>query len=175
MTYLFTVEDMFQLDKRGLVLAYGIPHSSTTTVTKGDSLLLRKPDQTTLDTHLLDIPMIRYRPDVKAEDKATPIMIGKGITKEDIPLGTEVFLLSNQSNETKTLNLRVINLSEPEGTLQSNVKKIEAIISTMKDVTTNKPIEAHAKGGYNISISVNSTSIEPIIEALSEDGYKPVI
>jgi len=99
MTYLFTVKDTFQIEGKGLILAHGLPGSSTIQVTKGDALLLRKPDLTTLDTNIKEIAMIRYLPDVKPEDKATPIMINKGITKDEIPIGTEVFLINNQLNE----------------------------------------------------------------------------
>ncbi|MBK1854755.1 hypothetical protein JO972_07280 [Verrucomicrobiaceae bacterium 5K15] len=98
MTYLFTVEDTFQIDDRGLILGRGLPRQSTIEIAKSSPLILRRPDLSTIEATVLEIAMIRYQPDVKPEDKTTPIMINKGFTKTDVPIGTEVFL-ANQTTD----------------------------------------------------------------------------
>ena len=92
MDYLFTVDDTFQIEDRGIILGYGLPVTSDVTIIRGNSLILRRPDLSTVKATLAEIPMIRYRPDVAPEDRTTPIMLNKDISKSDVPIGTEVFL-----------------------------------------------------------------------------------
>ncbi len=92
MDYLFTVDDTFQIEDRGLILGHGLPQTSEITLFRGNYLILRRPDLSIVKAILAEIPMIRYRPDVAPEDRTTPIMLNKGISKSDVPIGTEVFL-----------------------------------------------------------------------------------
>lgn len=94
MTYLFTVEDTFQIENRGLIVGPGIPRNSNIpAIPKGARIQLQKPDGSIIDTHVHEIRMIRYMPDTPPEKRTTPIGLSKDFLKEDIPAGTEVFLI----------------------------------------------------------------------------------
>jgi hypothetical protein len=99
MTYLFSVEDRFAIEGRGVVLAPGIPRDlNLPGIRDGARIQLRKPDLTVVDTFIRSIEMIRYRPEVPPEKRTIPILLPKRFHKFDVPIGTEVFL-HDESNE----------------------------------------------------------------------------
>jgi len=101
MTYLFSVEDRFSIEGRGTVLAPGIPRNRDLPIVRdGARIQLRKPDLTIVDTFIKAIEMIRYRPDVPAEKRTTPILLPKDFHNHDVPIGTEVYLVDDE-DQTK--------------------------------------------------------------------------
>ena len=76
---LFTVEDRFLITGLGIVLAPGL---GKTMAKVNDKIRLIKPDKTTIDTTIQGIIF---------ETKG--ILIGAHLTKADIPIGTEVWLV----------------------------------------------------------------------------------
>jgi len=101
-TYLFTISDRFSIEGRGVVLVPGIPHSAGTPVVyRGAPLILRTPLGEVIHTNLQDIELIRYMPGAKRLE-ATPILLPKAIHKFDIPIGTEVYLASDATEESQS-------------------------------------------------------------------------
>jgi hypothetical protein len=100
MLHLFTVADRFQIEGRGCVLVPGIPtEPDSPIVPKGARLRLRTPEGKETDTFIKELAMISYRK--KPEKICIPILLPKDITKEDIPVGTEVLLIE-EKHETTT-------------------------------------------------------------------------
>ena len=77
--FLFTVEDTFLITGRGVVLTPGFGDKP---VRVGAVIRLIRPDQSTL---LTTIRGIEFHSD-------HPILIGQNLKKEDVPIGTEVWL-----------------------------------------------------------------------------------
>ncbi len=100
MLHLFTVADRFQIENLGCVLVPGLstepgaPH-----LRMGARIRLRTPDGREVDTTIRDMPEIRY---AKMPEKITiPVMLPKDLTKDDVPVGTQV-LLVEEKYETYT-------------------------------------------------------------------------
>ncbi len=91
MIRLFTVVDRFQIEGRGCVLVPGLScEPGAPVVDRGAHIRLRTPSGRELDTFIKDIEHIRY---AKMPEKiAAPICLPSDITKEDVPVGTEVLL-----------------------------------------------------------------------------------
>ena len=85
-TFLFTVEDVFEISGRGVIPTPGVP-ISIQGIRNGLTVELRRPDGTKLETVVADIVM------VSPYDPERPIPIGlRGITKQDVPIGTEIWM-----------------------------------------------------------------------------------
>ncbi len=99
MELLFTVVDTFSIEGRGIVLIPGISYTTHTkfTISKGSPLRLRKPDSSTLDTEIRDLERLSYLTFKPIEERETPILLPKEIHKEDIPIGTEVYLITESN------------------------------------------------------------------------------
>jgi len=95
MELLFTVVDTFSIDGRGIVLTPGISYKAYTkfTISKGAPLRLLKPDLSTFDTEIRDLERLSYRTFKPIEEREIPILLPKEIRKDDIPIGTKVYLL----------------------------------------------------------------------------------
>ena len=76
---LFTVAETYMITGRGLLLTPGIGDKPAKI---GDTLKLVKPDNTTLETVITGIVFNEHR----------DILVGSTLTKEDVPIGTEVWL-----------------------------------------------------------------------------------
>jgi hypothetical protein len=95
MLHLFTVADRFQIEGRGCVLVPGLPtEPGSPNVPRGARIRLRTPDGREIDTVIKAIEMISYRK--RPEKICVPILLPKDITKEDVPVGTEVLLLEEK-------------------------------------------------------------------------------
>jgi hypothetical protein len=95
MLHLFTVADRFQIEGRGCVLVPGLPtEPGSPNVRNGARIRLRTPDGRETDTFIKAIEMISYRK--KPEKICVPILLPQDITKEDVPVGTEVLLLEEK-------------------------------------------------------------------------------
>lgn len=89
---LFTVEDAFQITGRGCVLVPGpLAEAGIQAIRIGDRLCLRKPDGDSFDTVIAGVEMIARRP--RPKRITTPILLPSDVTKGDVPIGTEVWLL----------------------------------------------------------------------------------
>jgi len=77
--FLFTVEDTFWITGRGVVLTPGFGDKP---VRIGTVIRLIRPDRSTL---LTTIRGVEFHID-------QPILIGENLKKEDVPIGTEVWL-----------------------------------------------------------------------------------
>lgn len=95
MVPLFTVTDRFQIEGRGCVLVPGVSCEVGDPVVRlGHRIRLRTPGGAELDTTVRGIEHIRY---AKMPEKITfPILLPEDLTKEDIPVGTEVLLLEDK-------------------------------------------------------------------------------
>lgn len=89
---LFTVEDAFQITGRGCVLVPGpSAEEGSQPIRIGDRVCLRKPDGHSFDTVIAGVEMIGRRPRPKVI--TAPILLPRDVTKDDVPIGTEVWLL----------------------------------------------------------------------------------
>lgn len=85
-TLLFTVVDTFMIEGRGLVLAADV-RSDQVGLRVGQSIELRRPDGSTAVSEVAGIAHVSpYDP-----ERALDILLPPGISKEDVPAGTEVW------------------------------------------------------------------------------------
>jgi len=95
MLHLFTVADRFEIEGRGCVLIPGLPcEPGDPIVKRGARIRLRTPVGSELDTFVKEIEMIGYRK--KPEKIAAPILLPRDISKDDVPVGTEVLLVEEK-------------------------------------------------------------------------------
>ncbi len=85
--FFYTVTDVFDIGGRFIVAVPGIP-PETPGISKATPLELRRPDGSILSTCIQDIAM------VSPYDPKRPIQFSfpPGLTKHDVPVGTEVWL-----------------------------------------------------------------------------------
>jgi hypothetical protein len=94
-TLLFVVEDAFQISGRGCVLVPGpSAEADGPALRVGDPIRLVKPDGQTVDTFVRGIEMIHRRPPPKVI--TAPILLPKELTKDQVPVGTQVLLIRAQ-------------------------------------------------------------------------------
>ena len=77
--FLFKVQDKFLITGRGLILIPGLGDKKATV---GDPIKIIKPDQTVIETTIRGIGFNEFR----------DILVGKELTKDDVPIGSEVWL-----------------------------------------------------------------------------------
>lgn len=77
--FLFKVQDRFFMTGLGLILVPGLGDKKATI---GDSIKIVKPDQTIIETTIRGISFNEFR----------DILVGKDLTKDDVPIGSEVWL-----------------------------------------------------------------------------------
>jgi hypothetical protein len=80
MTLLFIVDQTFNVTGRGLILTPGMGDKYTPI---GSRIKLIRPDKSVMETTIRGISFDQYR----------NIMVGEELTKEDVPAGTEVWLI----------------------------------------------------------------------------------
>ena len=76
---LFKVDERFMVTGRGLVLVPGLGEKKATL---GDPVRIIRPDGTIIETTIRGIGFNKFR----------EILVGGNLTKEDIPIGSEVWL-----------------------------------------------------------------------------------
>ena len=91
MIFLFRVTDVFEIEGRGCILIPGLPAPSDAmpVIRKSDAILLRRPDGHEQSTYIREFESIRrdkFYPEI-------PILLPRDLTKSDVPVGTEVWLL----------------------------------------------------------------------------------
>lgn len=101
MLRLFTVTDRFQIEGRGCVLIPGVSCEPGDPVVRiGDRIQLRMPSGSNFDTTVRGIEHIRH---AKMPEKITfPLLLPENITKDDVQVGTEVFLLEEKYEMVKS-------------------------------------------------------------------------
>lgn len=93
-TALFVVEDVFQITGRGCVIVPGPPAATGGPIVKvGSPLRLELPDGTARETRIAGLEMLNFRARPRPAVMTVPILLPRDISKEDVPLGTKVFLL----------------------------------------------------------------------------------
>src|SRR5438045_1084877 len=95
MLHLFTVADRFQIEGRGCVLVPGLPTDpGSPNLSRGARIRLRTSAGKETDTFIEALEMISYRN--RPEKICIPVLLPKNITKEDVPIGTEVLLIEEK-------------------------------------------------------------------------------
>jgi translation elongation factor EF-Tu-like GTPase len=86
--HLSTVDDVFELSGRGsVVVVPGIPRTGDWRVKVGDPITLERPDGSKLESTVTGIEMLSPpNPD------CIPLLVGRGLTKHDVPIGTKLWL-----------------------------------------------------------------------------------
>jgi hypothetical protein len=85
-TFLFTVDDVFDIGRRYVIPTPGVP-VSVRGIRNGLSIELRRPDGTVLRTEIASVEML------DPYDPKRPTQIAfQGITKQDVPIGTEIWM-----------------------------------------------------------------------------------
>jgi hypothetical protein len=77
--FLFKVQDKFLITGRGLILVPGLGDKNATV---GDPIKIIKPDLAVIETTIRGIGFNEFR----------DILVGKELTKDDVPIGSEVWL-----------------------------------------------------------------------------------
>ncbi len=83
---LFTVEDAFFIEGRGLVPFPGIVPVENERFRIGDSIMLKRADGTELKRQLAGIELCS-----PPQPNYAVVILLKGLTKDDVPIGTEVW------------------------------------------------------------------------------------
>jgi hypothetical protein len=83
---LFIVEDTFVIKGRGLVPVPGIVPQGDERFRVGDSILLKRPDGSSLPWQIGGLELICGGP-----PRDDVVVLLKGLGKEDVPVGTEVW------------------------------------------------------------------------------------
>lgn len=84
--YLFTVSVTFAIKGRGLILMPGIQAGPKVHI--GDTVELRRPDGTLFTSTIRGIEF----PPLSWPARAVPILLPATVVKDDVPIGTEVWL-----------------------------------------------------------------------------------
>lgn len=92
--HLFTVTERFQIENLGCVLVPGLSTEPESPGLRfGARIRLQTPEGREIDTFIRDLPMISRR---KMPDTITaPVLLAGNLTKDDVPIGTKVFLLES--------------------------------------------------------------------------------
>ncbi len=91
---MFKVEDAFDISGRGVV-TQGLRHTQLGSLGKGDRIEVRRPDGTVLRMEVAGVELhttfIGTPPPI--ETRRFPVLLSPVVTKSDIPLGSEVWLV----------------------------------------------------------------------------------
>jgi hypothetical protein len=87
---LFKVEHCFAIRNRGVVMLPGIVPQGNERVRVGDSLQLRRPDGTAVRTSIAGLEFTNPMP----ANHALAVVLPTQLTKDDVPVGTEVWSIS---------------------------------------------------------------------------------
>ena len=87
MRLLFKVEDVFDITGRGCVLVPVVPDGLDFKIRAEDRIQLRTPTGRLVDTHIASIELLKMR---DSPCRMT-IMLPRDLTKNDVPVGTEIW------------------------------------------------------------------------------------
>ena len=97
MTFGAKIVDTFQIEGRGFVIAFDAP---VFRLLVNDPIQLRTPDGRILNTHVGGIEMV-CGPKID-RSRMHPILLPPGFSKQDVPIGTEVWLVQSIPRKTAT-------------------------------------------------------------------------
>jgi translation elongation factor EF-Tu-like GTPase len=89
MTFLFRIEEVFEISGRGCVIVPTIVEGADFKIRPRDAIQLRTPDRRTLNTHIGSVEFLK--PEVGACRMA--ILLPPGVGKQDVPAGADVWLI----------------------------------------------------------------------------------
>ncbi len=96
-TYLFTVVDAFALSGK-LTLVPGLPQNpDLPTIRIGAQIRLIAPDGAAIETQIAGFEKISYGRKQPRDKICMPISLPATISKQQVPVGTEVFLVTSKS------------------------------------------------------------------------------
>lgn len=93
--FIFSVDDVFQLTNTGCVMVGCFSESFCGLIKVGSLLELELPNQTLISTKVNGIEMPRIHTTCPDQQVMLAIILPAELTKEQIPLGTQVFLVGN--------------------------------------------------------------------------------
>ena len=100
MTFLSTVEDVFQIEGRGCVIPLGLSESTPSLIyiRNRDPILLQRPEGSNIETFIQALEFL----DGPNRRSCVPILLPPNITKADVSIGTDIWLSldSETSNST---------------------------------------------------------------------------
>lgn len=104
--FLFTVVDAFSLSGRaGPVLVPGIPQSDMLpTMRVGAQIRLAVPDGSSIETEIAGFERISYGRKVPRDKVCTPISLPASISKDQVIVGTGVFLVTAKSGNAQDMS-----------------------------------------------------------------------
>lgn len=82
--FLGRVDDTCQIEDRGCVVVPGIPTNASFNVSAGDAIRLKRPDGSEITTTIAGIAL-------GGNIHSIPLLL-QAITKDDVPIGTELFV-----------------------------------------------------------------------------------
>jgi translation elongation factor EF-Tu-like GTPase len=92
-SYLSTVDEVFEITDRGLVVSPGIPRDCELIVRIGDRLELVRPDDSVFTTDVVGIEHVsRSQGTITSNALQLPL----GLHKEDAPPGTKLFVIPRE-------------------------------------------------------------------------------
>jgi hypothetical protein len=95
MLHLFTVADRFQIENLGCILVPGLStESGAPSLRIGARIRLHTPEGREIDTSIKDFAMISYQ--TMPEKLTVPVLLPKDLSKDDVPVGTDVLLLEEK-------------------------------------------------------------------------------
>jgi hypothetical protein len=92
MTFLFKIEEVFEIYGRGCVIVPVIAEGADFKIRPRDAIQLRTPDGRTLNTHIGSVEFLT--PEVGTCRMA--ILLPTDIQKQDVPNGSDVWLMQGQ-------------------------------------------------------------------------------
>jgi hypothetical protein len=92
---LFIVEDTFYIKGRGLVTVPGVLCQGEERLRVGDPLVLIRPDGSRLEWIIGGIELISCSP---PRPKHEVVILLQGLSKDDVPIGTEVWSVDSPSS-----------------------------------------------------------------------------
>jgi len=96
---LFVVEFAFQISQRGCVLVPGLStEHGAPRVRVGSEIRLVTPNGESINTHVSGIEMLNYGSQ-RPEKRTAPILLPPSISKEQVPVGTHVYLRATVNTE----------------------------------------------------------------------------
>lgn len=91
--YLFTVEWVSHIPTRGILLTPGVTVDDYRNLEVGNTLELRRPDGTTLDTHIAGFYRFTKTARAQRQTATRDLLLPQDIRADDVPRGTEVWLV----------------------------------------------------------------------------------
>lgn len=94
--HLFTVEDSFTIEHRGVVILPGLALEGSDVFRVGDPLELCRPDGSLVRTHIAGLPMFSRPPSLTH----VPVLLSGELKQEDVPVGTDVWSVHADTTES---------------------------------------------------------------------------